>query len=351
MPHSKQRTSVPTEIAQRVLILSKRRCSLCDGLEGDQTVKEGQFAHIDRNPENSQEENLVYLCLKHHNLYDTTYRQSKRFTPDEIKHYKKTLYRSLGTAPAQWELLIEGSLVEFDSKRIDLVMHTLGELLDGCEVRLKHVVEGSIVLRLESNESVFQAAKELFDNGTLSTGLDVAVIEVRRFQDAKAKSRILLSQELLDDGLLEEALACFTQLTNEYPQYPAAWAGKSAVLLELYRLNDMGGECEKRLLESYSCCCRALELCRDDPAIWANKGAVLFELNRIEDALRSFERAIELDSNNAFAWYNKGATLYNLGNHIEAIEALEVSAKLGDQQAMKALVLARARCWKPRRQD
>ena len=45
-----------------------RRCCLCFWLKGDFAEKEGQIAHLDHNPANGAEENLVFLCLCCHSL-------------------------------------------------------------------------------------------------------------------------------------------------------------------------------------------------------------------------------------------------------------------------------------------
>lgn len=76
-----------------VLIKSGRRCCLCFGLHRDFGVKRGQVAHLDRNPANSSVENLVFLCIEHHEEYDTRTSQSKGWTIQELVTYRTELYR------------------------------------------------------------------------------------------------------------------------------------------------------------------------------------------------------------------------------------------------------------------
>jgi hypothetical protein len=82
---------VEHEICRR----SGRRCCLCFGLYGDLGVKKGQIAHLDRNSGNSSIDNLAFLCLEHHDEYDTITRQSKGFTIQEVKSYREDLYRAI----------------------------------------------------------------------------------------------------------------------------------------------------------------------------------------------------------------------------------------------------------------
>jgi hypothetical protein len=74
-----------------VLARSRHRCVLCYGLYRDSTVKQGQGSHIDHNPANSTYVNLVFLCLPHHDQYDSTTSQSKNFYQGEIRKYQTEL--------------------------------------------------------------------------------------------------------------------------------------------------------------------------------------------------------------------------------------------------------------------
>ena len=75
-----------------VLKRSARRCCLCYGLEGDFSQKSGQVAHVDHDSANSKIENLVFLCLSHHDEYDSKTSQSKGITTDEVNFYRGILY-------------------------------------------------------------------------------------------------------------------------------------------------------------------------------------------------------------------------------------------------------------------
>ncbi len=89
MKSSRKRVSIRTET--NVLIKSRRRCALCAHLHGDVSLKEGQVAHLDRNRANDAEDNLAFLCLQHHSLYDSQTSQHKGFTIGEAKAARKEL--------------------------------------------------------------------------------------------------------------------------------------------------------------------------------------------------------------------------------------------------------------------
>lgn len=90
------RKRTPEQTEADVLIASRRRCALCYGLFGDLDQKRGQIAHVNRDPSNSDFENLAYLCLPHHDEYDAKTSQSKRFTPAELIAYRQGLYDRVG---------------------------------------------------------------------------------------------------------------------------------------------------------------------------------------------------------------------------------------------------------------
>ena len=83
-----------------VLMRSQRRCCICFGLHGDLDIKRGQLAHLDHDPSNTSEDNLCFLCLDHHDQYDSKTSQSKSFQIAEVKKYRSQLYDRLDKEPA-----------------------------------------------------------------------------------------------------------------------------------------------------------------------------------------------------------------------------------------------------------
>jgi hypothetical protein len=101
------RKPIPDDTQHRVLDRSLRRCALCIHFDNDWGQKEGQLAHLDQDPSNCGEDNLAYLCLPHHDDYDTKRRQTKNLTAREAKTARDRLYQfienggDLATAGAQ----------------------------------------------------------------------------------------------------------------------------------------------------------------------------------------------------------------------------------------------------------
>lgn len=83
--------SVITEVLEK----SGRRCCICFGLNGDLDRKRGQIAHLDHNHQNNKIDNLAFLCLEHHDEYDTRNSQSKSWTINEVKHYRSDLHKAI----------------------------------------------------------------------------------------------------------------------------------------------------------------------------------------------------------------------------------------------------------------
>ncbi len=79
-------------VETRVLTRSARRCCLCFHLKRDFAEKDGQIAHLDHNPANGAEDNLAFLCLSHHSLYDSRTSQHKNYTLLEVKEARKALH-------------------------------------------------------------------------------------------------------------------------------------------------------------------------------------------------------------------------------------------------------------------
>jgi len=86
-----RRTAIPDTVQADLLVKTRRRCCLCVYLDGSRDRKRVQIAHIDHDPSNAASDNLVPLCLDHHDEYDSTTRQSKGVMPHELRAYKYRL--------------------------------------------------------------------------------------------------------------------------------------------------------------------------------------------------------------------------------------------------------------------
>jgi hypothetical protein len=89
------RAPISDEVQANVLINSRRRCCLCYWLNGDTEVKQGQIAHLDQDHGNPKESKLVFLCLPHHDQYDSKTSQSKGLREQEVRRYRDELYREM----------------------------------------------------------------------------------------------------------------------------------------------------------------------------------------------------------------------------------------------------------------
>jgi hypothetical protein len=92
------RIPVPGDTQDQVILLSRRRCCVCFGLYGDVDVKAGQIAHLDHDNQNNDLENLAFLCLNHHDQYDSRTSQSKGLRQNEIKQFRTELYTNVTAA-------------------------------------------------------------------------------------------------------------------------------------------------------------------------------------------------------------------------------------------------------------
>lgn len=134
---------------------------------------------------------------------------------------------------------------------------------------------------------------------------------------------------LLALGRASEALACFDQALDIRP-LDIAWLNKGAALALL------GGQ-EKAL----ACYDRAIELNPSYAKAWTNKGNTLARLGRPREAVECYDRALDIQPEYAAAWFNKAVALLKFDREAEAIECLERAARLGHEQARRALAASR----------
>jgi hypothetical protein len=103
------RKAIPPETENQVLLFVRRRCCICYGLNRDLEIKQGQIAHLDQNPENIDLGDLAFLCLLHHDQYDSRTSQSRGLTLNEVRHFRGELHKVIEEA---WRQRIRVGQVE-----------------------------------------------------------------------------------------------------------------------------------------------------------------------------------------------------------------------------------------------
>jgi hypothetical protein len=92
---SVKRKKTPAETETDVLLKSVRRCTMCFHLSGDLTEKHGQIAHLDQDRSNFDEDNLAFMCLVQHTLFDSRTSQHKNYTMKEVKAARSRLHEAI----------------------------------------------------------------------------------------------------------------------------------------------------------------------------------------------------------------------------------------------------------------
>jgi len=338
-PSSPDRMPVPDSVAESILVRS-RRCCLCYFLENDHTEKEGQLAHIDRDPSNSSEANLAYLCLHHHNLYDTQYSLTKWLTTAELRHYKRLLHKMLGTERA-WEIVIRGNIDDYTDSEINELVKKLRDTAGGLEITLKDINQGSVILCLESETDAFDRTYQTFNSGSLAYQIGLEILDVRLTPPQNIDKLLKLADELIGNEAFQDAIECVNQAIEANPENASAWALKATALSMAHHVYSNSSDSQGALLLARPCSARAIKLEPENATFLAHHAGILHELGEQDEALACSKRSIEIDQNNGLAWYNNGVILYNLGHHHDAIRAFETSLQLGYEKAGYALDGAR----------
>jgi|LakMenEpi03Aug12_release.lakeMendotaPanAssembly.Ray.scaffolds.fasta_scaffold47867_2 tetratricopeptide (TPR) repeat protein len=309
---------------------------------------DGQIAHIDRDNRNPELDNLVFLCLRHHDEYDSIPRQTKRLSPDEVRFYQKQLHQVLGTIPVSWELRIEGEKEDFDNPRVQKILAELQKIAKSSTVTLRSVERGSVILKLESSKNAFEEILKAYQSGVLAETLNLEILSLRPASTIDADSMHALGEELLDKLDFENAIRCYNRVIEAEPSNAIAWAVKASALYSQSRIEANIDSENGYLDHAFACACRAMELDSSSAAVIANFGVIRFSRGERTEGLQDIERAIKINPKFAFAWFNKGAMQYSMGLHSESIKSLEVAAELGSEDALLVLSEAKVRKWKPR---
>ncbi len=94
-----RRPHLPRDIAATVPMLVRRRCCLCVFLKEREEDCRGQIAHLNRKRDDHRLSNLVWLCLEHHDEYDSRPSQSRGLSELEVRRWRDELIARYGAKP------------------------------------------------------------------------------------------------------------------------------------------------------------------------------------------------------------------------------------------------------------
>lgn len=103
---------------------------LCFHLNGDLTEKHGQIAHLDGNRSNRAEDNLGFICLPHHSVFDSTTLQHKNYTVNELKRLRTKLYNAIAQGKHIAAAATAAAGREADRKTLSALIELMGT--NGC---------------------------------------------------------------------------------------------------------------------------------------------------------------------------------------------------------------------------
>jgi hypothetical protein len=174
------RKPIPPAVETQVLVDSRRRCCLCFHLDDDIGRKQGQIAHVDRNRKNHTESNLAFLCLPHHDEYDSRTSQSKGITKDELLHAKTSLLayvkEHFSSDTVSISIKIKGDFDRLtDTQQKELLAQALGAANIKNQITVQSVSRGSVIFRIQTTADDAAAILEAFNTGRLT---EIGVIEV-----------------------------------------------------------------------------------------------------------------------------------------------------------------------------
>jgi RNA polymerase sigma factor (sigma-70 family) len=177
-----ERKKVDPKVEAFVLSQSARRCCMCFHLRNDLGEKLGQIAHLDHDPGNGCEENLAYLCMDHHSMYDSRTSQHKNYTSTEVKDARAKLYEKIADRkPIEWWLVLDGKFSTFDRARVEAVLQHLKTILEDSHITIKGIDSGSVRLLIESAQDTYEKMRQMVRTGELTTLLDeYPILEVDR---------------------------------------------------------------------------------------------------------------------------------------------------------------------------
>ncbi|WP_145278825.1 hypothetical protein [Pseudomonas sp. URMO17WK12:I11] len=123
------RKAITPVVQADVVIKSRRRCALCVFLDGNDSERPGQIAHLNGDHSDNRFENLAWLCLEHHDKFDSKTSQTKNYTKIEVRNYRDRLYQMYGDAEySKNDIVLVQDYIRKYSNAFTHIFHEYGEL-------------------------------------------------------------------------------------------------------------------------------------------------------------------------------------------------------------------------------
>jgi hypothetical protein len=230
------RVRTPTAVETEVLVRSRRSCALCFGLNLQTGPVRGQIAHVDRDSSRTGFDDLCWLCLQHHDEYDSKPSQSKGFTPHELRRYRTELYAFLDQVRNQLvaasqptmspEAVTVAQFLNAKSQsgrkldcmtRIDSLKHEIPLAHDDVDIAIDELQSGGLVELNGTRDSVFATDQFFWESDPLFRDTDPAT-------DAGVVARKLLTlqKDQIDMPELADRLGWDARRLNPATTYLAA---------------------------------------------------------------------------------------------------------------------------------
>lgn len=123
------RKPIPPVVQADVVISSRRRCPLCVFLDDNESERPGQIAHLNGDHSDNRFENLTWLCLEHHDKFDSTTSQTKNYTQVEVRNYRDRLYQRYAASDySQEDVTLTREYLRHYSQVFTYIFHEYSEL-------------------------------------------------------------------------------------------------------------------------------------------------------------------------------------------------------------------------------
>ncbi len=342
------RPSIPDKVLTELLVRCERKCCMCFMFEKDLSEKDGQVAHIDRNPENNTISNLAFLCLRHHNKYDGRPSQAKRYKPSELLMWRSKLYIHLDTFKVKIVLVIHQD--GFDTKALEEIQQFVAGK-GGGHIETKILIKNSMIVGGRIQPRNVPTLRAAIAELNTASHLPEVSLHVVPCDVPEQGNKLRIASEHLDDKRFAKAILAYKAVLLSDPENAEAMAGLSRSIFGQCRsTRDLSLEARVASYEFAVLYARqTVELEPDEASAWVRYSVALWELgacyeqgsneekNFRSTAKDAIDHSIIVDPRMPSAWLNRGIQEANAGNMMLAIEYLERALELEAPEAGEIL--------------
>lgn len=342
-----KRKPIPETLVGDLLYNSHHMCSICNAMDG----RAAQIHHIDGNPSNYNDDNLLVLCLLCHDRVEKEGKLGRKFRKNELLRYRKDweqkvreTYHPRGDSHInvkQIETMLENHIQKIDMRIVNMPSHQLAASREENKLNsITNILHKIIVKYYRSKQyddalAICDALEKTSELRELEFIPNIsAFCYLRKNEKKKAIEFIELALKKYPNTIttLTNAVSIYMNLNdfNKAENYSKKLIESYPDDVESIILRGHILEHLKQFSEAIGCYDAALRINSKNTHALHHIVDAYFAIKDYKNAIKFNKRLVRLEPKNSNNWYMNGLLNCELGDHLQALKQFSTAESIND---------------------